>query len=114
MDLQNDLKTALMNFLEKGEKSIIKNIINNNPEIFISKHGEYPDFHRIVDISLGGKSYRVCREISSGEKLTFSLIDKPSDIPGVPIWLEGEKLKLWAKLEEENHSDVQTDWDIYK
>ena len=72
-------------------------------------------FHRIADICVGSKCYRVSRQISKGEKITLSLIDNvKDDISGVPIWLEGEKLKEWAQAEEEDPSQGPTDWEKYR
>lgn len=114
MSLQKELKPALASFLNSGNENSLISIINAHPEIVMSSFGDYPDLHRIVDICVGGKCYRVCRQISTGEKLTLSLVDKALDDPGVPIWLEGEKLKKWAKSEEDNPSDEPTDWDSYR
>ena len=112
MDLQANLKAALIDFYENGNKSGIKQIIKNHPEIVTPVHGGFPDLHRIFDISIGFRSYRVCRMISEGEKLTLSLIknDASSDVDGVPIWLNGEKLKVWA----ENPTEEDTDWELWR
>jgi hypothetical protein len=114
MILQNELKSALVGFLNSGDESAIQSIIAAHPEIVTSSYGDYPDTHRVVDIRIGNKRYRVCRQISTGEKLTLSLIDEVMDDPGVPLWLDGEKLRAWAKSEEESPSDESIDWENYK
>ncbi len=114
MNLQNELKAALINFLDSGDESVMQSIIANHPEIVTSSYGDYPDTHRVVDVCIGNKHYRVCRQISTGENLTFSLIDEAMDDPGVPLWLDGEKLIAWAKSEEENPSDEPTNWENFR
>ena len=112
MDLQANWKAALIDFLDSGNKSGIKEIIKNHPEVITSVDGYFPDLHRIFDISIGFRSYRICRKISECEKLTLSLIknDTLSDVEGVPIWLSGEKLKVWA----ENPAEEDTDWELWR
>lgn len=114
MNLQFALKTSLIDFLTSGNESSLVTIIDEHPEILTSVYGDYPDFHRVVDVSIGGRHYRVCRQISKDENLTLSFIDEPSDIAGVPIWLEGEKLREWAKSEENDPSDQPIDWEKYR
>ena len=116
MDLQTNLKTALIDFYDNGNKSGIKQIIKNYPEIVTPVHGDFPDLHRIFDISIGFRSYRVCRKISEGEKLTLSLIknDASSDVEGAPIWLTGEKLRVWAESEVESPSKEAIYWEVWR
>lgn len=114
MSLQNDLKSALIDFLSLGNDFALGSIIKDHPEIITSSYGEYPDCHRIVDVCLEHKHYRICRQISAGEKLTVSSIDEALDDLGVPIWLDGDQLIKWAKSEEDNPSDGPIDWEIYR
>lgn len=114
MNIQNEIKSALVVFLDSGDESLLQSIIAAHPEIVTSNYGEYPDTHRVVDVCIGNKKYRVCRQISNGEKLTFSSIDEVMDDSGVPLWLTGEKLMIWAKSEEENPSDEPTDWESFR
>ncbi|MCE3607541.1 hypothetical protein LXA47_28635 [Massilia sp. P8910] len=100
MNLQSELRFALSDFLVSGNAAMLQFIIEKNPEIVVSYKGEYPDVHRITDVSLGDKCYRVCRQISAGEKLIFAPINEVMVEPGVPLWLSGEKLNVWAELEE--------------
>lgn len=113
MSLQDKLKLLLSDYLESGDKSGLLAILEEYPEAVSAESGEYPDFHRITDIQLGSKIYRVCRQISQNEKLTFMEIDELKDqVPGVPLWLEGEKLKAWA--EEDSDTDEPVDWESYR
>ena len=114
MSLQSKLKGMLKDFFKSGDASNLELLVESHPELIAKNFGDYPDFHRVVDVQIGDKHYRICRQISAGESLTFSPIDKARDEPGVPIWLEGEKLKAWAHDEVENPSDDPTDWDVYR
>lgn len=114
MDLQSELKHALDDLLNSGAVSALESLIDSHPEAVARKSGDYPDFHRIVDIQIGTKHYRICRQISAGEVLTVLPIEEALDSPGVPIWLQGEKLRSWARIEEENPSDDPTDWELYR
>ena len=114
MNLQNELKSSLIAFLDSGDEASLRLLIDENPEVIESGCGDYPDFHRVVDINIGNKHYRVCRQISADEKITLSSIEKALDETGVPIWLEGEKLRQWAKAEEDDPSDEPVDWENYR
>ena len=113
MSLQDKLKLLLSDYFESGDEAGLLAILEEHPEVVSTEYGEYPDFHRITDVHLGSKIYRVCRQISQDEKLTFIEIDELSDqVPGVPLWLEGEKLKAWA--EEDSDTDEPVDWESYR
>lgn len=114
MNLQDEMKSALHTFLTSGNKVAIKSLIVEYPDLVTQDIGDYPDCHRITDVCIDNKHYRVCRQISAGEKLTLSEIKESLNELGVPIWLEGEKLKKWAKEEEENPSDEPNDWEMYR
>jgi hypothetical protein len=114
MSLQENLRLALTDYLSSGKKGALQSLVDEHPEIISPSLGDYPDTHRIVDVRIGDAHYRVCRQISTGEKLTLSLVDEAFDDPGVPIWLKGEKLKKWAVAEEDDPSDEPTDWEAYR
>lgn len=107
----------LNKFIGSGDSLGILELIRSHPEL-ISKVPpgavDYPDFHRIVDIKLKNDCYRICRQISANESLFLTRIDEALGTPGVPLWLEGEKLKEWAQKEEEDPSDEPTDWESYR
>ena len=111
--MQDKLKLLLSDYFESGNEAGLLVILEESPEVVSAEYGEYPDFHRITDIQLGSKFYRVCRQISQNEKLTFMDIDELMDqAPGVPLWLEGEKLKAWA--ENDSDTDEPVDWESYR
>jgi hypothetical protein len=112
--MQNLLKSALADFLDSKNDATLKNIIDIHPEIVGPMSGDYPDMHRVMDLMVGNKCYRVCRIISQNEKLILFEIDKIMDNPGVPLWLCGEKLLEWALSEEENPSSDPVDWEYFR
>jgi hypothetical protein len=114
MKLNEKLKSTLVDYLNTGSEHPLKSLIDLHPEVVAINVGDYPDCHRIVDIRIGGKSYRVCRQISADERSTLTEIDKVLEEPGVPIWLEGEMLEKWARSEEDNPSDGPCDWESYR
>jgi hypothetical protein len=115
VSLQDKLKFSLKEYFASGDEVGLLTILGAHPELVSSEYGEYPDFHRIADIRLGAKCYRVCRQISKDEQLTFMQIDElMDDMAGVPIWLEGEKLKEWAEAEEDGEVEIPVDWENYR
>ena len=111
MDYQKRVKLLLNDYFKLGDGSDLLIFLNKHPEIINNKHGEYPDFHRIADIQIGENKYRICRQISKNEYLTFIEIDKVMNESGVPLWLEGKKLKEWA---ESDDIDEEVDWEKYR
>ena len=114
MSVQGQLKSALSDYLEHDDEAELSHILASNPEVVSAEYGEYPDVHRLVDVRIGERSFRVCRQISQGELITLTPIEEVIDTPGVPLWLTGEKLALWAANEEEDPSDEPTDWNRYR
>lgn len=114
MNFQSELKAALNHYFSSGDTSKLQSVISAHSDLVSTEYGEYPDFHRIVDIQIGSGNFRVCRQISQGEMLTLLPVNEALDMPGVPLWLEGEKLRGWARNEEENPSDGPTNWDQYR
>jgi hypothetical protein len=112
--MQNLLKSALTDFLDSGNDAALKNIIDIYPATVSSMSGDYPDMHRVMDLIVGNKCYRVCRIISQNEKLILVEINEIMDSPGVPLWLCGEKLLEWAFSEEENPSSDPVDWEYFR
>lgn len=114
MNLQEQLKHQASEFANTGDGAGLCALIANHPELCTTEMGEYPDFHRVLDIRVGHQVFRVCRKISEGETLVVVQIGEPSDMAGVPLWLTGEKLREWASDEVDNPSDEPTDWNKYR
>ena len=114
MDYQKKVKLLLNDYFKLGDESDLLIFLNKHPEIISNnklEEYEYPDVHRIVDIQIGENKYRICRQISKNEYLTFIEIDKVMNESGVPLWLEGKKLKEWA---ESDDIDEEVDWEKYR
>ncbi|MNY49106.1 hypothetical protein D3C86_1845000 [compost metagenome] len=86
----------------------------SHPAIIPRLSDEYPDAHRLLDLRLGGENFRVCRQISRKEMIVLVPTEELFDTPGVPLWLAGEKLALWAMNEAQDSSDEPTDWSRYR
>ena len=73
---------------------------------------KYPFKHRIGDVSAGDAQYRVLRCVECGETWAESV--KPElvrlDEPGVPIELDGPRLKDWVRDEDEWPLKDEPDW----
>jgi hypothetical protein len=92
---------------------------------FLAKHAwtrrhcghEYPYLHRIGDVILEGRAFRVARCTSCGEELSFEpLVPEQAAVesPGAPYWLTGDGLKRWTAAEAANPSKASIDWDAYR
>lgn len=67
----------------------------------------------MIDLRVGERGFGDCRLILQGELIILAPIEEVSDTPGVPLWLTGEKLMLWAIVGKENSSDEPSDWSRY-
>ncbi len=77
---------------------------------------EYPHLHRVCDVALSGRMFRVNRCVTCGEALFFRPI--PADVarpdePGVPYRLSGAKLARWVDDVRRNDPKEETDWELY-
>ena len=71
---------------------------------------DYPEIHRLLDFIVDGKSYRVCRCVTCGEKLfIFTIPEADIDTPGVPFDLSGEALHRWVRDEKAAEEDEDDD-----
>ena len=113
MSVQSQLKSALSRYLESGDGVELRKVLTAHPEVISEEYGEYPDVHRLVDLRVGDRNFRVCRKISQDELITLVPIGEMFDAPGVPLWLTGDKLALWASNEKDDPSDEPTDWSQY-
>lgn len=103
-------------YLDDANESALLSAIESNkskiPDTF-----DYPYVHRICDIKLNGKPFRVVRVVDIKKKVIMLSIN-PTNTPrfqesGVPYELKGEKLFKWIEAEEENPSKEDTDWNVY-
>ena len=111
------LKDAYQRFLRDNDEAALLAAIGALPRHLLSKDVEYPEVHRICDIRLLGKTFRVCRlvDVEDGEVRVFiEPTSFASDEPGVPYWLQGERLLEWIREETECTSKGPSDWDAYR
>lgn len=108
------VRQALFRYIESGDVSELREILVSHPNLVSGGAGDYPDVHRLMDVVIDGSGFRVCRRISEGESICFAPINDISNVPGVPLWLTGERLTLWAAQEEENPADSPFDWIHYR
>lgn len=64
LSIQCQLKSALFRYLESGDSAELFKVLSIHPEIISEKYGEYPDVHRLIDLRVGERGFRVCRQIS--------------------------------------------------
>jgi hypothetical protein len=78
----------------------------------------YPEYHRVCDIELDGRAYRVNRlvDLDDGEERLFIEPTDAPDLlrPGVPYWLRGAALAEWVRQEAACLADDEVDWEWYR
>jgi hypothetical protein len=79
---------------------------------------DYPEFHRLRDVDLRGRAYRVYRLIDPDDGQERLFIE-PTDVPdfgreGVPHRLQGKALRRWVREEAANPAKNDIDWDAYR
>jgi hypothetical protein len=104
-------------YLLDGEPTPLLAFIEAHPESMTACSHEYPHMHRICDIILNEKAFRVTRCVSCGEELSFPPIT--SDIAqcggsGVPYWLSGAKLSQWVEDVTSHDPEEAADWHKYR
>jgi hypothetical protein len=105
-------------FLGDGDGGALLAALLANPPLPRPVQAEYPEFHCLRDVDLGGRAYRVCRlvDLDDGQERLFI---EPTDVPdlvveGVPYWLQGEALRRWVRDESEYPTDDEIDWEQYR
>lgn len=107
-----DLRTSWERFLQDDDESAFIGAIRSAK--FERPIGEYPWLHRISDIQLSNKWYRVIRFVDEAEQVFIQDCDTPSAEPGVPYWLQGDALRRWIRDEEEAPAKGPIDWEQYR
>ena len=114
-EAQEKLREALQDYLESGDPAQVDRLLKLHPELISEAHGDYPDFHRVLDLSVSGRALRVCRWVSKGEELSLLPIAQADEsAEGVPLWLTGRRLRDWLDHETDSPEDGPTDWDRYR
>ena len=115
--MPHNLKDAYERFLRDNDEAALLAATEALPRHSLSNDVEYPEVHRICDIRLLGKTFRVCRlvDVDDGEVRVFiEPTSFASDEPGVPYWLQGERLLGWIRDETESPSKGPVNWDAYR
>lgn len=120
MQKMNELKLAWERYLTDLNKESLLTAIEKH-SITLPRDQAYPFLHRICDIEIDSRFFRVVRAADEDETVYIVQCETPSiDRPGVPYWLKGEKLRLWIDLElgnEENEdydSESETNWEVFR
>jgi hypothetical protein len=79
---------------------------------------QHPEFHRICDVEIEGRGYRVCRLLDLQDR-TERLFIGPTNCPnyridGVPYSIQGAALRHWALDEKMRPSKERVDWEKYR
>ena len=67
-----------------------------------------------MDLRIGGKTYRLGRCYSCGEKLSLTAAEQAVPEAGVPLWLTGDQLGYWVRSEARVPSEGPTDWEALR
>lgn len=113
-DSQQQLREALQTFIESGDVRAVATVLMAQPGLVDDATGQYPDCHRVIDLVVGGQSFRVIRCVSKGEQLSLVRISHANASPGVPLWLTGDGLRRWCADETDAPSKEPTDWEAYR
>lgn len=113
------LKQAWESFLENGDKEALLKAIESFSDP-LPDDFDYPYVHRICDIKICDRTYRVVRLADELESVYINECDTGSEVGGVPYWLKGEKLRRWIRLETGDEFDddykpeSETDWEMFR
>ncbi len=113
----NEESTArLEDLIGREDEAGLSAFLAEHPSLTTECGHPYPYFHRVLDLSLGGKPFRLGRCVRCGERLTLTPID-PSvanlQVAGVPLEFKGEALRKWVEKEAKSPAKEAIDWDHY-
>lgn len=114
---RNQLRLVWELYLNTGEATSLLAFIEAHPQSMQACGHEYPHLHRISDIVLNGRAFRVTRCFACGEELSFLPISSDTAAPklgGVPYWLSGAKLGQWIEDESREDPEEDVDWEKYR
>lgn len=114
----NDLlQEAFDLYLANGDAEALYDAVQRHGGRAPDRSLDCPISHRIGDIELHGRAFRVVRLADPDDRTTRLFIyptENPSDShPGVPIALRGEALWRWIRDEMECPTEGETDWSRY-
>jgi hypothetical protein len=96
-------------FLADGDDAAMLAAVNGLAEHKPLHDVDYPAWHRICDVELGGRAFRVTRlvDVDDGQERLFIQPTAYPDYqrPGVPYSRRGKVLIEWVRLEESSPTD---------
>lgn len=101
-------------YLLDGASAPLLSFIEANSHHMVACGHAYPQLHRICDVSLERKAFRVTRCLTCGLSFRSISSDIASEHAGVPWWLKGEKLARWVNDVSEMDPEEDTDWEQYR
>jgi hypothetical protein len=117
---REQLRLVWEQYLSGGDGSALHAFIEAHPKSMTDCGHEYPYLHRVCDVRLGGRPFRVGRCITCGEELSFTPVNEclaRVGVAGVPYWLSGAKLAQWVEQEVNGGPDWKparaVDWKRY-
>jgi hypothetical protein len=119
MRVQAAAQEAWKQFKETANAAPLLALIAAHPELRQPPSDiRHPYVHRLVDVLLANRPFRVCRAIVwNQEHLFFTEIDFSCFNlmePGVPEWLTGPRLLQWIRQEAENPAKQAIDWEKWR
>jgi len=109
------LKQEIEGFLTTGDALPILSLLRSNPDVQVPCAHAYPFLHRIQDLVLEGRPYRLLRCATCADRLVLEPSSQEAmESPGVPLWLIGEALLYWARREKNYPSEGPIDWEAIR
>jgi len=93
------LVSALETYFATGEESSLLPVLVHYSDIHVDCCHQFPAKHRIADIRIGDRSYRIVRCVFCKESFqVFAISSKIArpHVPGAPLWLRGDSLRYWV------------------
>ncbi|MHA3774822.1 hypothetical protein ACXR0O_25155 [Verrucomicrobiota bacterium sgz303538] len=110
-ECQTELRTAAVEYFSSGTSTALENFLMEWPQGIPLCGHDYPEAHRICDIRLMGRPFRLVRCAVCVENLSLYEVRESAFGPssGVPFWLKGACLNQWITDERRNLQDEEDD-----
>jgi hypothetical protein len=104
-------------YLSDGNGEALLASVDGDAPVLRPKQEEYPELHRLRDVEIGGRAYRVLRLAKlnrTEDRLFIEVTDFHNfDAEGVPYGLQGEALRRWIRDEIASPTKAEKDWSRY-
>jgi hypothetical protein len=115
------LGNAWESYIKSGDSSLMSELLSSRDSRLMQNCGHaremdggYPFVHRIGDMCVDGKWYRVARCTTCNERLWLLAIEaglaRPNQ-PGVPYAINSQELRYWAERENKSPAKAAVDWE---